>query len=40
MEEENYLPDYSIVSAGEKCENIIFIAKGKVDIEVHGDDDC
>jgi CRP-like cAMP-binding protein len=37
MEEENYLKDIEIISEGDKCESIIFIAQGKIEIEVHHD---
>ena len=38
MEEENYLVDIEIVSVGDTCDSIIFIAQGKIEIEIHDED--
>ena len=40
MVEENYLKDVEIISAGDVCENIIFVVSGKIEIEVHGETTC
>ena len=40
MEEENYLPDIEIISQGDVCDSILFIASGKIEIEIHEDGKC
>jgi hypothetical protein len=40
MQEENYMKDVEIISEGDLCQSIIFIAQGKIEIEVHGNGDC
>jgi len=40
MEEENYLENIEIVSEGDICDSIIFIAQGKVEIESHQNGEC
>lgn len=37
MEEESYLVDIEIISSGDICDSIFFIAAGKVEIETHED---
>ena len=40
MEEESYLVDIEIMSSGDVCDSIYFIASGKVEIEIHEDGQC
>ena len=40
MVEEKYDQDIEFISAGDECENMMFISQGRVEIEVHDEDGC